>query len=120
MTYKQKADFVVWGHIFYIFTIIISLPLLFLISWWYKVALVLTASTFLSWIILRGYCWITKLENKFRKKHNSSSAYTEGFIQHHLINTFRINLSPLIFIVILDFYIFILFFIALKQAYGYP
>jgi len=116
MTYEQKADFVVWGHIFYIFIVIISLPFLFLISWWYKVALVLTTSTFLSWIILRGYCWITKLENKFRKKHNPSSAYTEGFIQHYLTNTFRVSFPSFIFVVILDSYIFLLFFIALKQA----
>ena len=116
MTYEQQADLVAYGHFFFILTVLVSLPLIFLISWWYKIALILTLSTFISWIPLRGHCWITKLENKFRRKHNPSSVYNDGFIEHHLTKTFNIHWPPIIFIILLDSYIFTLFFLAVRQA----
>ena len=112
MTYKQKAGLVAWMHFFYILIVIVSLPLLFLISWWYKVALVLAISTFLSWIPFKGYCWITRLENKFLKQYNPDS-YNNGFIEHYSKKFFNTNFSPVTLIVILDSYLLSLFILSL-------
>jgi hypothetical protein len=117
MTYKQKADMVMWGHLLFIALVIISLPLLFLISWWYMVVLILTISAFLSWIAFRGRCYITILENKFRKQYDESSAYTGGFMRHYLNETLKVKLPAIIVVTFINIYIFLVFFIALKQAF---
>ena len=116
MNSKQKADLVAWAHLILILYGIISLPLLFLISWWYKFVFILAGFTIISWIAFHRECWITKLENKFRKQHHIDESYEGSFIKYYLKKIFNINCSLRTINIILYSYLFLLSFVALKQA----
>src|SRR3989344_7810515 len=112
MNPKLKADIIAIFHLLLIFLSLVSLPLLFYISWWHKLVLLVTIPTFLSWIFFRGHCLLTKLENKHRKAQNPPQSYETGFIKHYLKKTFGINCSAITVVLILDSYTLTLFFLS--------
>ncbi len=114
MTNKQKADLIAWLHLSLILLGIVSLPLVFIISWWKIVVFVLAGLSVLSWIIWKDECWITSFEKKYRKLNGDS--YEAGFIKYYLKKIFNITASSGVISVILYGYIGILISVALIKS----
>ncbi len=89
MKNKSKANLVALLHIVLILFGIISLPLLFVITYWHKVVLGFIILIILSWVIFRG-CLLNQLENKWRSTEIFNE---EGFIQHYMKKFLNINCS---------------------------
>lgn len=110
MTNKNKADLVALLHLGLILFGIISLPLLFIFDFWDTVVFVLAGLSVFSWVVYKGKCWITHLENHYRKKDGTN--YEVGFIKHYLKKFLNINASSFIVGLLLYGYLGILFIIA--------
>jgi len=92
MTHKFLADLMTAVHFLWILFNLVSLPLLFLITWWSWVTLIFAGITILPWPFFHG-CWFFQLENKYRNQHNPKEVL-EGktFIQHYLKKYFNISI----------------------------
>lgn len=113
MNTKHKADIIAWVHAFWIIFGVVSLPLIFLVPWWPKVALTFAGMTILSWIVFRG-CWLLKIENTLRKSYDVSEAFEdEAFIQHYLRTLFGIHCSRMTVRVLLYLYMAIVVVVAI-------
>ena len=96
---------------------LISLPLLFILTWWNKIVLIFTGITILSWIVFRG-CWFLQLENKWRKQNDPAGAFEkEAFVQHYLKKIFNITISRFVNRVIIYLYMTTLIWISLAQVF---
>jgi hypothetical protein len=92
--YKRLADSLAWLHGAWVIIGLLSLPLLFFILWWKVVVLAFVGMNIVTWTIFRG-CWMTQLENRWRKKVNPEGGFEhEGFIRHYLRTLLHINCSP--------------------------
>ena len=108
MTNKFKADLVAVFHLSLIVLGILSLPLLFIFSYWYKVVFILIGLSVFSWIVYKGSCWVTDWENYYRRKHSIGSHYETGFIKHYLKKIFNIDATTKVIGVLLYGYVVIL------------
>jgi c-di-AMP phosphodiesterase-like protein len=113
MSNKYKANLIALLHLGLIVFGIISLPLLFLLSWWNMVVIVLAVLSVLSWIAFKGECWITHLENHYRKKDGSH--YEIGYIKHYLKKVFNIDATYFVINVLLYGYLGVLVLISIAQ-----
>jgi len=88
---------------------------MFILSYWYKIALVFFSVTVLSWLIFRG-CWFLQLENKFRKDYNPAEAFEgQAFIQHYLNKYLKLGCSKLAVRICFYSYLIILAWVALNK-----
>src|SRR3989338_2150207 len=114
--FSQKPSLlncVAWIHLFWILFGIFSLPLLFIVSWWNRVALIFAGITVFSWILFRG-CWFLQIENKLRRQYDISEAFEEeAFIQHYLKKYFAINCSRTLLRISLYSYMAVMIYFAL-------
>lgn len=115
MTNKVKADLVAIFHLFLILLGIVSLPLLFIFSYWYKVVFTLIGLSVFSWIVYRGSCWVTDWENHYRRKHSIGSHYEIGFIKHYLKKIFSIDATSKVISILLYGYVVILVIVSVLK-----
>jgi hypothetical protein len=114
---KKLADLTAWIHFVWVLIGIISLPLLFLIDWWYIVVLAFAGMNILAWIFYRG-CLLLDLELKLRKHHNPAGSFEgRGFMEYYLKKIFNITITRSTIIISQRIYLAIMILIVLIQVF---
>ena len=93
MKNKYIADVIAIIHLAWVLCAVLSLPLVFFIEWWSRVALAFVIVTLFSWAVFRG-CWFLQLEHRYRALHRPADVFEEeAFIQHYLKRFLNIHIS---------------------------
>lgn len=99
--YKMGSEAVAGIHLVWIFVVVAGLPLRYIFSEvqpMHNMALVITVVAFIVW---RGKCPLSLLENRLRFKADPGSHYADGFLSHYLSKFTDIDIHPKYFTLIL-------------------